>query len=254
MSSRRRICGASCFGGVQAAMTRTKICCPLWLWLSDWSRDSPVCWIKMFSSACVNVLKHHRIWNVGFIPGYSRSISLRSGDLSLFAFFSFCTSEASPQVVAYFAVVMATAHGKPRVFGGEEGKKKRKTLHLPLEGQLFGWAWAVSPLLSVFYCLTDLWLRKLNQNKNGHCTRGPQSAKVGHIDSPRGQSTDGLSQEEVSCGGGGKWAQSWHEGAEPSACQDCSISDPCSGSPVFPPQMDSLQKGVSHGWAALQWH
>lgn len=50
------------------------------------------------------------------------------------------------------------------------------------------------------------------------------------------------------------WAPSWHRGAEPSACQDRSISDPCSGSPVFPPQMDSLQKGVSPVWlqAALQ--
>ncbi|KAK1878586.1 Octopamine receptor beta-2R [Dissostichus eleginoides] len=26
----------------------------------------------------------------------------------------------------------------------------------------------------------------------------------------------------------------------------------CSGSPVSPPQMDSLQKGVSHAWAAAQ--
>ena len=49
------------------------------------------------------------------------------------------TSEESPQVVAYFTVAMATAHGKPRVFdGGEEEKKKKETLHLPLEGQLLG--------------------------------------------------------------------------------------------------------------------
>lgn len=53
---------------------------------------------------------------------------------------------------------------------------------------------------------------------------------------------------------GGKWAQSWHGGAEPSACQDCSISDPCFGSPVFPPQMDSLQKGVSHAWTMAKLH
>lgn len=45
---------------------------------------------------------------------------------------------------------------------------------------------------------------------------------------------------------GGNWAQSWHRGAEPSACQERFISAPCSGSPVFPPQMDSLQKGVTH--------
>lgn len=98
-----------------------------------------------FKSACLNVLKHQRRRNVGFIPGYSRSISLQSGDLSLFAFFSRrFTSEASPQVVAYFAVAMATAHGKPRVLGRKEKeKKKRKTFRLPLEGQLLGCAWVV---------------------------------------------------------------------------------------------------------------
>jgi len=90
-----------------------------------------------------------------------------------------------------------------------------------------------------------------DSEQNGHC---PPSAQVGHIHSPQGPSTDGLIQEEVTCGGGGNWAQSWHGGAEPSACHNCSISDPCSGSPVLPPQMDSLQKGVSHAWAASQWH
>lgn len=52
-------------------------------------------------------------------------------------------------------------------------RKKRKTLHLPLEGQLFGWAWAVSTLPSVFYFLTDLWLIKLNQNKKWILYMGP---------------------------------------------------------------------------------
>lgn len=75
----------------------------------------------------MNVLKHQTSRNVGFIPGYSRSISLQSVDLSLFAFFAF-TSEASPQVVAYFTVAMATAHGKPRVFDGEEEEKKTPSL------------------------------------------------------------------------------------------------------------------------------
>lgn len=51
---------------------------------------------------------------------------MQSVDLSLFAFFSY-TSEASPQVVAYFTVAMATAHGKPRVFDEGEKKKKKKT-------------------------------------------------------------------------------------------------------------------------------
>lgn len=165
--------------------------------------------------------------------------------ICLFLPFFSRTSEASPQVVAYFTVAMATAHGKPRE---TKKKKKRETLHLPLEGQLLGRAWAISPLLSVFFRLR----RTSDSEQNGHCSGGPQSVQVGHIHSPQGQSTDGLCQEGVSCGGGGSWAQSWHGGAEPSVCQDCSISDPCSGSPVFPPQMDSLQKGVSHAWAASQ--
>lgn len=53
-------------------------------------------------------------------------------------------------------------------------------------------------------------------------------------------------------GEGERGLQSWHRGVKPSACQDCFISDLCSGSPVFPPQMDSLQKGVSHAWPASQ--
>lgn len=47
-------------------------------------------------------------------------------------------------MVAYFAVAMATAHGKPRVLGRKEKEKKeRKTFRLPLEGQLLGCAWVV---------------------------------------------------------------------------------------------------------------
>jgi len=42
---------------------------------------------------------------------FQGSITLQSVDLSLFFLPSF-TSEASPQVVAYFTVAMATAHGK----------------------------------------------------------------------------------------------------------------------------------------------
>lgn len=37
-------------------------------------------------------------------------------------FFAFLTSDVSPQVVAYFTVAMATAHGKPGVFDREEEK------------------------------------------------------------------------------------------------------------------------------------
>lgn len=33
---------------------------------------------------------------------------------------------------------------------------------------------------------------------------------------------------------GGKWPQPWRKGAEPSACQGCSISDPCSSPPGDP--------------------
>lgn len=218
---------------------------------SAWSRDSPVCWFEMFSSASIHVSKHHRIWNAGLIPGYSWSISLRSGDLSPFCHFFLLYIRSKPTG----GRLLCCSHGNcPRKAKSVWWRRREKNLHLPLGGQLFRWAWAVFPLLSVFYCLADLWLVKLNQHKNGHGTRGPQSAKMGRVRSPRGWSTDGPSQEEVSCGGGGKWAQSWHGGAGPSACQDCSISDPCSGSPVFPPQMDSLQKGVSHARAALQWH
>lgn len=46
-----------------------------------------------------------------------------------FFFLSF-TSEASPQVVAYFTVAMATAHGKPRVFDREEEEKKKPFTYL----------------------------------------------------------------------------------------------------------------------------
>lgn len=43
----------------------------------------------MLLSPCMNVRKHHRVWNLGFIPGHSQSISLQSVDLSPFflAFF-----------------------------------------------------------------------------------------------------------------------------------------------------------------------
>lgn len=187
----------------------------------------------------MNVLKHQRVGNVGFIPGYSGSISLL---ICLFLPFSSFTSEGSPQVVAYFTVAMTTAHGKPRVFGGEEEEKNPL---LTFRG--------AAPWLSVCgYSFAKCVLGSdgpLTQNKMDTAT---PSAQVGHVHSPQGQSTDGLNQEGVSCVGGGNWAQSWHGEAEPSACQDCSISDPCSGSPVFPPQMDSLQKGVSHAWAASQ--
>lgn len=144
-------------------------------------------------------------------------------------------------MVAYFSVAMATAHGKPRLFGREEGKKKKPFTYLYRGKRLDERGW----FLLYYVCSGSVGLNKMDS------TGAPSQPRWATFP-PQGQSTDGLSQEGVSCGGGGNWAQSWHGGAEPSACQDCSISDPCSGSPVFPPQMDSLQKGVSHAWAASQ--
>ena len=126
MSSRRGVCGASCLG---AAVTRAKICCPHPLWrrlsLTDLetflSAESRRFFFVFFLSACVNVLKHQRLWNVGFIPGYSRSVRLQSVDLSLFAFFlSYIRSEPTGGRLLY------CSHGNCPRKTKRDGEKKKK--------------------------------------------------------------------------------------------------------------------------------
>lgn len=120
MSSRKGVCGASCLG---AAVTRAKICCPHPLW----RRLSPTD-LETFLSAESRrfYLPAWMSWNIRgceMLDLFQGTLgqSVCSLLICLFLPFFSRTSEASPQVVAYFTVAMATAHGKPR-----ETKKKKK--------------------------------------------------------------------------------------------------------------------------------
>lgn len=208
MSSRIGICRVSSFrGGSQLRWPALKSAsqCPLWLSRSLTDPESLLSADSRCSDLPVwNALKHQR--DVGFIPGYSQSISLQSGDSSPFCLFLFhIRSEPTGGRLIY------RSHGNcPRKAKSVWWRrKKEKTLYLPVEGQLLGGAWAVFPLLTELFGPR---LVKINQNKVD-TVWGPQSAQVGNIHSPQGQSTDGLCQEGPSCGGGGNTVLAWRSWA-----------------------------------------
>lgn len=85
---------------------------PAWKLLRKPSpRKLPPAESSRFPSVCASACE---------VVGLFSDIPGQSVDSSRLAFFSF-TSEASPQVVAYFSVAMATGHGNPTV---AERKKK----------------------------------------------------------------------------------------------------------------------------------
>lgn len=79
-----------------------------------WPRKFPPADWRAVLSVCVRACE---------VLGLFWEIPGQSADSSRLAFVSF-TSESSPQVVAYFGVAMATAHGNPSVVE-KKGRKKK---------------------------------------------------------------------------------------------------------------------------------